>query len=67
MVLEFWQNGFNEPFFSQRMSDGTLKFIEIGKLKAEWAQNIGIHMDLKSNESPSFNDFIHEIERRLVS
>lgn len=25
MVLEFWQTGFQEPFFSQRMSDGTLK------------------------------------------
>lgn len=25
MVLEFRQNGFDEPFFSQRMSDGTLK------------------------------------------
>ena len=25
MVLEFWQEGFKEPFFSQRMSDGTLK------------------------------------------
>lgn len=25
MVLQFWQNGFQEPFFSQRMSDGTLK------------------------------------------
>lgn len=25
MVLEFWQRGFKEPFFSQRMSDGTLK------------------------------------------
>lgn len=25
MVLEFWQKGFDEPFFSQRMSDGTLK------------------------------------------
>lgn len=25
MVLEFWQTGFSEPFFSQRMSDGTLK------------------------------------------
>ena len=25
MVLEFRQNGFQEPFFSQRMSDGTLK------------------------------------------
>ena len=25
MVLEFWQRGFSEPFFSSRMSDGTLK------------------------------------------
>lgn len=25
MVLEFFQKGFNEPFFSSRMSDGTLK------------------------------------------
>lgn len=25
MVLEFWQEGFEEPFFSSRMSDGTLK------------------------------------------
>lgn len=25
MALEFWQDGFGEPFFSQRMSDGTLK------------------------------------------
>lgn len=25
MVLEFWQKGFDTPFFSQRMSDGTLK------------------------------------------
>ena len=27
MVLEFWQKGFNQPFFSQRMSDGTLKLL----------------------------------------
>lgn len=25
MVLEFWQKGFEKPFFSPRMSDGTLK------------------------------------------
>lgn len=25
MVLEFWQEGFKEPFYSPRMSDGTLK------------------------------------------
>lgn len=25
MVLQFWEKGFDEPFFSQKMSDGTLK------------------------------------------
>lgn len=55
------------PGGTSKLSREHASFIEIGKLKAEWAQNIGIHMDLKSNESPSFNDFIHEIERRLVS
>ena len=25
MVLQFWQQGFSQPFYSQRMSDGTLK------------------------------------------
>ena len=25
MVLEFWQEGFKDPFYSPRMSDGTLK------------------------------------------
>ncbi|WP_242962609.1 AAA family ATPase [Anaerocolumna jejuensis] len=25
MVLQFWERGFNDPFFSQKMSDGTLK------------------------------------------
>lgn len=55
------------PGGTSKLSREHASFIEIGKLKAEWAQNIGIHTDLKSNESPSFNDFIHEIERRLVS
>lgn len=55
------------PGGTSKLSREHASFIEIGKLKAEWAQNIGIHMDLKLNESPSFNDFIHEIERRLVS
>ena len=55
------------PGGTSKLSREHASFIEIGKLKAEWAQNKGIHIDLKSNESPSFNDFIHEIERRLVS
>lgn len=44
------------PGGTSKLSREHASFIEIGKLKAEWAQNIGIH-----------NDFIHEIERRLVS
>lgn len=55
------------PGGTLRLSRDHASFVEIGKLKAEWAENIGIHMDLKSNESQSFNYFIHEIEKRLIS
>lgn len=41
-------------------------YIEKGKQKAEWAKNIGIHMDLDANRSPSFNYFITELYRRIV-
>ena len=40
-------------------------YIEIGKYKSEWARNIGIHMDIAHNNSPSFNHFITEINKRL--
>ena len=36
-----------------------------GKIKSEWAQNIGIFMDIHNNQSPSFNYFIGEIEKRI--
>ena len=36
-----------------------------GKIKNEWAQNIGAFMNIHNNQSPSFNFFIHEIERRI--
>ncbi len=39
---------------------------EVGKIKAEWAKNIGIHMDLNHNESPSFAYFIAEIHKRIA-
>ena len=38
---------------------------EIGKMKCEWALNIGRHMDIYQNTSPSFNAFIGEIVARL--
>ena len=40
-------------------------YIEIGKYKREWARKIGIHMDIAHNNSPSFNYFITEINKRL--
>lgn len=36
-----------------------------GKIKSEWASNIGSFMDIRNNQSPSFNCFIGEIEKRL--
>ena len=40
---------------------------EIGRLKCEWARNIGAFMDIHNNKSPSFNRFIFSIESRLQS
>lgn len=55
------------PGGSQRLHKEHASYMEIGKLKAEWARNIGIHMDLTANQSPSFQSFIGEIKKRLVS
>ena len=40
---------------------------EIGKIKSEWAINIGKNMSLDANQSPSFNYFISEISKRAAS
>ena len=37
-------------------------YIEIGKQKSEWAKNIGAHMDIHNNVSPSFNCFRKKLE-----
>ena len=36
-------------------------YVEIGKIKCEWAEKIGEHMILENNKSPSFKHFIQEI------
>jgi len=42
-------------------------FVEVGKCKSEWGQKIGIHMDVRNNKSPSFNNFINELYKRVPS
>ena len=39
---------------------------EIGRLKSEWADQIGQHMDLNNNLSPSFNTFIEALSSRIA-
>ena len=38
----------------------------IGKAKCEWADKIGGYMSLHKNASPSYQYFIHELEKRIV-
>lgn len=38
---------------------------EIGKIKSEWASNIGRYMDWDKNVSPSFRFFASEIQKRI--
>lgn len=43
-----------------------LSYMEIGRLKAEWAKKIGTYMDLNANNSPSFQYFISEVYKRII-
>ena len=38
---------------------------EIGRMKAEWADKIGQMLDLHRNQSPSFQNFIYELTKRI--
>lgn len=37
-------------------------YYEIGKQKCLWAQEIGKNMDIRNNNSPSFNYFISKLD-----
>lgn len=39
---------------------------EIGRIKSEWATQIGEYMEFNANKSPSFKYFIGELEKRLI-
>lgn len=42
-------------------------YMEIGKAKCEWADKIGRHLHLHENNSPSYQYFISEIEKRVFA
>jgi hypothetical protein len=39
-----------------------MAYFAIGKHKSEWAKNIGVHMDVQNNASPSFKCFREKLE-----
>lgn len=53
------------PGGHQKMIKDALLYTEIGKMKFEWAHNIGMQLNLAGNRSPSFRYFIEEIFKRV--
>ena len=47
-----------------KLIKSAVSYSEIGRIKAEWSRNIGAYMEFNSNNSPSFNYFFSEIQRR---
>jgi len=37
-------------------------YFEIGKLKCLWAREIGVYMDIRNNNSPSFRYFVSKLD-----
>ena len=54
------------PGGSTKMKKDNPSYAGIGKIKMEWALNIGEKMDLNNNASPSFNFFINEVYKRAI-
>lgn len=42
-------------------------YMDIGRVKAEWAKKIGTYIDIENNNSPSFKMFMEEVQRRCVN
>ena len=42
-------------------------YVEIGKAKCSWANEIGKFLYLHKNNSPSFQYFIGELEKRILA
>ena len=41
------------------------RYSEIGRAKCEWAEKIGQELTLEDNKSPSFQNFLSELQRRI--
>ena len=40
-------------------------YYDVGRRKSEWAEHIGKYMEIRQNQSPSFNKLIDELDKRV--
>lgn len=50
-----------------KMKKECQSYKEVGAVKAEWAKQIGKYMVLDMNKSPSFNQYVSEMKKRLTA
>lgn len=63
-IIGTWECLANAVFHggvSQLKREAT-SYFEIGKEKCTWSKEIGVHMDIRNNYSPSFNYFISKLD-----
>ena len=53
--------------YSRLMKKAAGSYVEIGKAKCSWANEIGKFLYLHKNNSPSFQYFIGELEKRILA
>ena len=51
-----------ESIIYNKIKQLNMQYYDIGKIKCEWAKNIGSHLNLQANTSPSFNYFMHKLD-----
>ena len=49
-----------------KLMKNAVSYRAIGIIKAEWSKNIAVYMKFDSNNSPSFNYFFSELQRRAA-
>ena len=64
MVLEFWQQGYDKPFFSQRMSDGTLKLFAYYLLLHE--KNARQLVFIEEPENGLYHQYLRDLAKEMV-
>ena len=54
-----------DPIMLKKFKKECPTYREVGRYKAEWAEQIGAYLDLSNNKSPSFQYFVSALRERV--